>query len=114
MVNVFFFNNNNDYFISVSERPFLNPQTVQFCKEIDIENKINVGCRERIIDEPTTTFNCNTTGFVPGTGSNNVQINPSRVQVDATFIDTNLQPTKRFKTEDEIQSEIVIDDEEFL
>jgi hypothetical protein len=33
--------------------------------------------------------------------------------VNATFIDNNLQPTKRIKTE-EIESEIVIDDDEFL
>jgi hypothetical protein len=51
---------------------------------------------------------------VPSTGSNNVQVNPNRIQVDATFIDANLQPTKRLKTQDEIESVIVINDDEFL
>jgi hypothetical protein len=51
---------------------------------------------------------------MPSTGSNNVQVNSNRVQIDATFINTNLQPTKRLKTQNEIQSEIVINDDEFL
>ncbi|KAI8068155.1 lariat debranching enzyme, C-terminal domain-containing protein [Gilbertella persicaria] len=29
-----------------NQYPFLNPQTVEFCKEIDIENKINNDCRQ--------------------------------------------------------------------
>lgn len=90
-----------------AERPFLNPQTAQFCKEIDIDNKINANCRQRVEEhQQQPLLNYNATEFVPGTGSNAIQVN-------ATFIDNNLQPTKRIKTE-EIESEIVIDDDEFL
>lgn len=91
-----------------SEYPFLNPQTTLFCKEIDIENKINVNVPKRPNhDSAVDSLNYDATEFVPKKGT------PSSVQVEATFIDGNLQPTKRLKTE-EIQSEIVIDEDEFL
>jgi hypothetical protein len=53
-------------------------------------------------------LNYNATNFVPCGSSDK-----SKIQVEATFIDANLQPTKRSKIE-EIQSEIVIDEDEFL
>lgn len=93
----------------ILEFPFLNPQTVQFCNEIDVENKINVNCRQRLTEEELSNsyvnLNANATEYIP---------RESRVQqVEATFVDENLQPTKRIKT-DEISSEIVIDEDEFL
>ncbi|KAL7319574.1 lariat debranching enzyme, variant 2 [Mucor circinelloides] len=95
-------------YIMDNQRPFLNPQTVQFCKEIDIDNKINANCRQKVeTHQQPTPLNHNAREFEPGTGSNAVQVN-------ATFIDSNLQPTKRVKTEEIIESEIVIDEDEFL
>lgn len=81
---------------------------MQFCKEIDIDNKINANCRQKVeTHQQPTPLNHNAREFEPGTGSNAVQVN-------ATFIDSNLQPTKRVKTEEIIESEIVIDEDEFL
>lgn len=65
-------------------------------------NKINANCRE------------GPTSITPyDTPVSNVGVTETSIQVNATFIDSNLQPTKRIKTE-EISSEIVIDDDEFL
>ncbi|KAI8637763.1 lariat debranching enzyme, C-terminal domain-containing protein [Parasitella parasitica] len=89
------------------QRPFLNPQTVQFCREIDIDNKINTNCRQRVEQHPQLPVNSAANDFIPSTGSN------GGILLDATFVDSNLQPTKRIRTE-EIESEIVIDDDEFL
>ena len=50
-------------------------------------------------------FNANATEFIPR------EFKPK--DVEATFIDENLQPTKRVKT-DAVSSEILIDDDEFL
>lgn len=86
----------------------MNPQTVQFCNEIDIENKINVNCRQKLTEEelqPPTHVNANATELIPR------EFKPQ--QVEATLLDENLQPTKRVKVE-QISSEIVIDDDEFL
>lgn len=71
-----------------------------FCNEIDIENKINVNCRQ---------------GPAPDTVSVNSEFvsTDTDIQVDATFINPNLQPIKRLRTE-AIASEIVIDEDEFL
>lgn len=80
---------------------------MQFCKEIDIDNKINPSCRQKAEEQQQPApLNHNASEFVPGTGSN-------AIQVSATFINSDLQPTKRMKTE-EIESEIVIDEDEFL
>lgn len=86
----------------------MNPQTVQFCNEIDIENKINANCRQKLTEEelqPSTNFNANATEFIPR------DFKPQ--QVEATLLDENLQPSKRIKVE-QLSSEIVIDDDEFL
>lgn len=91
-----------------NQHPFLNPQTVQFCNEIDIENKINVNCRQKLTEkelQPSTHDNANTTELIPREFKSQ--------QVEATLLDDNLQPTKRVKVE-QISSEIVIDDDEFL
>ncbi|KAG2205992.1 hypothetical protein INT47_005310, partial [Mucor saturninus] len=82
-----------------NQSPFLNPQTVTFCEEIDMPNKINVNCPEG--PSNITPYDA---------PINDVVVTENSIQVEATFIDSNLQPTKRLRTE-EISSEILIDDE---
>ncbi|KAI7908078.1 lariat debranching enzyme, C-terminal domain-containing protein [Cokeromyces recurvatus] len=78
------YNSNNK---SNNEHVYLNPQTLQFCKEIDIENKINVDCiPEQMM--PKTEANIDNTTTI------------------------NDQPVKRAKIE--AHSEIIIDEDEFL
>lgn len=68
------------------ERPFFNPQTDLFCKVIGIENKINANGQR--VDE---------------------------VNNAGTSINDSSQDTKRQKVAEEtIQSEITIDESEFL
>lgn len=64
-----------------------------------MSNKINVNCPEGPIDR--TSYDAPVSQTV---------VTETSIQVEATFIDSNLQPTKRLRTE-ELSSEIVIDDE---
>lgn len=94
--------------IYILEYPFLNPQTVGFCNEIDIKNKINANCRQGSTQDSNIAA-----PYVNNSNVSNIVVTESSIQVDATFIDLNLQPAKRLRAE-EISSEIVIDDDEFL
>jgi hypothetical protein len=72
------------------EHAFLNPQTTLFCNSIDIENKINV---------PEQHFS---------------QGNTSLKSIPVQSSSSNEPEAKRIKTQEPIQSEIVIDEDEFF
>ncbi|KAI9483465.1 MAG: lariat debranching enzyme, C-terminal domain-containing protein [Benjaminiella poitrasii] len=77
-------------FILTHQFPYLNPQTVQFCQEIDIENKVNVNCPQKPNSEQST--------IASGADMNDNVTNDN-------------QPSKRVKIGEDSHSEIVIDDE---
>ncbi|KAG1444840.1 hypothetical protein G6F55_012184 [Rhizopus delemar] len=83
-------NRSNIYLYKKLEHAFLNPQTTLFCNSIGIENKINV---------PEQHFS---------------QANTSLKSIPVQSSSSNEPETKRIKTQEPIQSEIVIDEDEFF